>query len=83
VADLSDRLQVRSSTNVDAPLRVYERDRDDHAFVLVLVAAPQFTLAGWVWGHEAKQQRWERPSGGATDRTWCVEQAALREVRQP
>lgn len=82
VADVGKRMQVRSSTNEQSPLRVYERDQPDHAFVLVIVRAPVFTLAGWMWGHEAKADEWERAQGDATDRTWCVPQSSLREVRR-
>lgn len=78
VADLGRRSQVRASTNMSSPLRVYERDNEDHAFLLVLVQAPQFTLAGWMWGRDAKQPEWEVDRRDATDRTWCVPQDRLR-----
>lgn len=82
VADIGRRSEVRSSTNPNAPLRVYERDHDAHAYLLVLVAAPKFTLVGWLWGREAKQPRFEVPKRDATDRTWCVPQSELRPVDQ-
>jgi hypothetical protein len=56
---------------------VYERDRDDHAFLLVLAEAPRFMLAGWLWGREAEKPEWD-PRRDATDRAWCVPQSALR-----
>ena len=55
---------------------MYERDRDDHAFLLVLAEAPRFTLAGWLWGREAKKPEWEVAGG-----TRRIERGASRSRR--
>lgn len=78
VADIGTRTQVRSSLNPDATLRVYERDKPDHAFILVVVKAPCFSLVGWQWGHEAKQDKYR--ANGDGEATWAVPQAELREM---
>lgn len=74
VVDVGTRGQVRSTTNQNTGLRLYPRDRDDEAFIQVLVRAPDCYLAGWVWGHEGKRDEWARDGG------WEVPLAELRSL---
>lgn len=81
VADLGEDRQIRSSPNPGTPLTVYETDSDDHAFLLIHTAPPEFTLLGWAYGHEAKQpQYWQ--DKGVLKPAFFVPQADLRPVRQ-
>lgn len=58
--DVGARVQVRTNTYTgpDPYLRVYPRDHDDHAFVLVVADDPRYRLVGWAWGGEAKRDEW-------------------------
>jgi hypothetical protein len=57
-------LQVRTSSRQSGRLILHPDDPDDDAYVLVLGSAPRYRLAGWIFGHEGKQQEWwEDPTG--------------------
>jgi hypothetical protein len=54
----SDFIEVRPGTD---GLLVHERDPAEWAYLLVLYKDhPTYSLCGWLWGHEAKQPRFER-----------------------
>jgi hypothetical protein len=55
--DIKDagRLQVRSTPWEKGRLTTHPEDKDEDIFVLVLThAAPDYVLAGWMWGYETK-----------------------------
>jgi hypothetical protein len=65
-ADVSQRLQVRSSLHANARLIVHPSpgDQSDHAYVLVIGDWPRYRICGWLWGYEAQQDRWwDDPKG--------------------
>jgi hypothetical protein len=54
----SDFIDVRPGTD---GLLVHERDPAEWAYLLVLYKDhPNYSLCGWLWGHEAKQPRFKR-----------------------
>jgi hypothetical protein len=53
--DLPGNRHVRSTDIPHGCLLVYDGDPDDGIFLLVIGQAPTFRLAGWMFGHEAKQ----------------------------
>jgi hypothetical protein len=66
-ADVGTDIQVRSTRRDDGCLIVHKQDSDDHRFWLVIThRAPNYILAGWLWGHEAKRDEFwrtgERPA---------------------
>lgn len=52
--------QVRHTRRMDGSLICHPRDDDADRFVLVIGAMPDFRIAGWMWGREAKDQRFWR-----------------------
>lgn len=65
--DVGGVVEVRTAHRATDSLIVHPDDKDAVPFVLVLGdQAPAMRLAGWLWGHEAKQERWwkqtERPA---------------------
>jgi hypothetical protein len=55
---LSDFIEVRPGTD---GLLVHERDPAEWAYLLVLYKDhPNYSIRGWLWGHEAKQSRFRR-----------------------
>lgn len=73
-ADVGRNVEVRCSQYPDAHLIVREKDRDDRPFVLVVPDPPWFQVRGWLWGREAKVEKYRRE-----DAYW-VPQRDLREV---
>lgn len=61
--DLGSRVQVRTRSRHDYDLIVRRDDRDDDAFVLVTGRSPSFQVRGWIWGRDAKQERWRATHG--------------------
>jgi hypothetical protein len=60
VADVGKRVQVRRRSTHGWNLITHKHDRDDHFFVLVYGAIPQFELAGWLPGSRTKEH-WGDP----------------------
>ena len=42
---------------MSAPVVVHDRDNDDSKFILVRGRFPVYELAGWIFGREAKKER--------------------------
>lgn len=57
-------VQIRSTTRRNGCLIVHESDPDTAPFYLVVADLPDFTIAGWVYGHEAKDRRFWRTDTG-------------------
>jgi hypothetical protein len=52
-------IEVRATAYATGGLPVHDTDPNDHPFVLVVDrASPTFTLAGWIFGKDAKQEKW-------------------------
>ncbi len=73
------RMQVRWTSRRDGDLILHPDDGDETPFILVVGAAPTFTLVGWVLGFEGKRSEWWRdPAGGRP--AFFVPQAELTPV---
>ena len=52
-------IEVRSTNRSNGGLIGHKYSFDDRPYLLVLShRAPTYVLAGWLWGHELKQQPW-------------------------
>jgi len=78
-ADLGRNVQVRTRSDHKWDLIVRSDDADNDAFVLVTGTAPLLVLRGWMWGREAKQDRYLDTHGGR-EQAWFVPQADLRPM---
>lgn len=71
-------LEVRTTARADGHLIVKSRDYDEKPYLLVVVETPgRLRLAGWRYGHEAKQYPLKRPEPPRLPSHW-VPQADLR-----
>lgn len=76
--DMGDDIQVRTSkTN---RLIVREHDNDDQKFVLVTGNAPEMDVIGWVYGREAKHDKWFTDNGNGRPPAWFVPASELRPI---
>jgi hypothetical protein len=73
-------VQVRTRRDPKYDLLVRPGDSDDDAFVLVIGTIPKFCVVGWLYGREAKQEKWLRTYGNRPA-AYFVPQAALRVVK--
>lgn len=64
--DLGTKIQVRTRSGIGprTDLIVRSNDSDDDAFVLVIGQAPNFEVVGWIYGDDAKKERWAHEHGG-------------------
>ena len=63
-AILNKEVEVRTTHHDNGRLIIHEGDSDDAAFVLMIGRLGTYRLMGWMWGYEAKKERyWEDPSG--------------------
>ena len=64
--DLGDFIDVKGITQRHHRLVVQKKDRNDWAYLLVSSQHhPWYLGFGWLWGHEAKDERfWDDPVGG-------------------
>jgi hypothetical protein len=53
-------LEVRTRRQDTYDLLVRDQDSDDRIYVHVTGVIPVFTVWGWMWGGEAKHDRWKR-----------------------
>lgn len=73
--------QVRYTRHPAGRLLVHEKDHDDRPYILITGDERTFTLHGWLWGSEAKQQQWwdsPQPNRPA----FCVPRSALHAIEQ-
>jgi len=76
----ASRLQVRSTVHENGGLIVYADDVDDAPFILVVGVPPQFRVAGWLAGREAKRDRWRKPEW--IGEPFLVPQSQLRPISE-
>jgi hypothetical protein len=72
-------VEVRSTDRADGSLIVRDNDADDRRFVLAVVSGSKVSFLGWMWGREAKQDRWVRDPHG-NRQAWFVPQRVLRSM---
>ena len=78
-ADLFGDVESRGTDNEKGSLIVRDNDDDDRKFVLALVKGPEVTLAGWLYGAEAKVEAYARDPNGYRP-AWFVPAANLRDI---
>lgn len=74
------RVQIRTRSKQDYDLLIRPDDADLDAFVLVVGTVPKFCVVGWLYGHEAKQEKWLRYYGNRPG-AYFVPQPELRIVK--
>jgi len=63
IPDVGEDIQVRSTSHPAGRLLVHRTDRDDETFVLARTFWPRVEVIGWLWGYEAKEERyWQQPN---------------------
>ncbi len=58
--DVGDKIEVRATEHPAGHLLVYPKDSDAAPFVLMVGHFPEFRIAGWVYGREAKHSDYWR-----------------------
>ena len=71
--------EVRRRSRQDYDALIRKDDADDKVHIAVFGCAPWFRVAGWIWGHEAKQPEWLQTHGGRKP-AWFVPQAELHDL---
>ena len=63
--DIGEGIQVRHTQYQTGRLLIHPDDCDDHQFILVTGAYPDYTVAGWTTGRQAKQDEfWQELQRG-------------------
>ena len=70
--------QVRWTQHSSGHLIVYEEDDAEKPFVFVTGRSPRMTIVGWIYGHEAKQDKYWREDVKCP--SWWIPQNDLRQV---
>jgi hypothetical protein len=65
------KAQVRTRSRHDYDLIVRHDDKNEDPFVLLTGSAPRYWLRGWLWGHEAKRDKYLRAYGNRPE-AWFV-----------
>jgi hypothetical protein len=80
--DLGDFVDVKGCRKGWHKLIVQQDDPDDWAYLLVLGHDhPRYQMAGWMWGWEAKQERyWSDPAGDRP--AFFIKQGLLRPLAE-
>jgi hypothetical protein len=78
VPDVIGGTEVRATQREDGCLIVRDNDDNDRRYVLVTGEAPNLRIAGYLYGHEAKQLQWIRNPHGHRQ-AWFVPQEALHD----
>lgn len=77
--DLQPNIQVRTRSKSDFGLIVRKKDNDDEIFVLVTGVSPTFVVHGWIYGKDAKQEKWIQTYGDRPA-AYFVPQSALHPI---
>ena len=73
-------LQVRATPGDRNRLTLHPKDGDGQRWILVTGRPPQYTIHGWVFGHEGKRQEyWEDPTRKNRP-CYFVPQHVLRDI---
>jgi hypothetical protein len=71
--------EVRRRSRQDYDVLIRPRDADSKVHIAVFGSAPRFRVAGWLLGHEAKQDKWLRPHADRTP-AWFIPQGELHPL---
>ena len=71
--------EVRRRSRQDWDVLIRRRDADAKIHIAVFGCAPHFRVAGWLFGFEAKQDKWLKPHGERTP-AWFMPQSELRSL---
>ena len=61
--DCGKKTQVRWTHHINGSLIVRDKDPDDHYYVLVVGACPDYRVVGWIMGYDAKKNEYLRCPG--------------------
>lgn len=62
--DIQPDVQVRATKHQFGKLIIHKKDCDAHKFFLVVANENKFRIAGWLYGRDAKQEKfWSDPTG--------------------
>lgn len=61
--DLKPNIQVRTRSKHSYELIVRQQDKDNEIFVLVTGVSPNYIVHGWIYGGDAKQEKWKQNYG--------------------
>ncbi len=73
--------QVRTRSRADYELLVRDSDKDSAPYILVRGKAPNFEVAGWILGADAKQPQWKQTHGGRAP-AYFVPDGALKAMAE-
>lgn len=73
------RYQVRSTHHKDGCLIIRKHDNPEQGYILVVTAAPNYTIVGYMNAGEARQDKYFRQGNGGLD-AWWVPQKDLYQL---
>lgn len=76
--DIQPNIQVRATHK--GRLILTNRDKSNEKFVLVLGYGPDLDVAGWIWGHEGKQDKWLTDVKNGRPPAYFIPTDALRPI---
>lgn len=75
--------EVRTNAEPWGDLIIRDKDKDDAAYVLVLSHdCPRFNVCGWMYGRDAKQERYRRRGDANRPEAWFVPQTDLQPIEK-
>lgn len=74
--------EVRATTRKDGSLIIRECDSSAKRYILAIVDLPRVTIAGYIWGWDAKQEKYFRSPNGRPG-AYFVPQSALKPFAPP
>ena len=72
--------QVRSTSYATGCLLVRDKDDPDEIFIMAITKLPKIILCGWMYGHEAKQDKFLTDKGNGRKKSYFVPQDQLRPM---
>lgn len=82
IADGDDFIEFRTRSESWHELLVRPNDSDDYAHVLLTGEIPVLTMHGWMWGYEAKQERYLTDLYNGRQKPYLVPQKDLRPLEE-
>lgn len=79
-ADDVDNYQVRTTSKENYRLIIHPKDADDKAFILAIGLAPTYNVVGWIFGRDAKQEKFWCDPTCLNRHAFFVPQSELRPL---